>query len=142
MKLRGVIKGQTIELDIPTGLAEGQQVEVEIRVPDELVEAAAEKERAARRRYPTPEELEARIAADPEFEEIRMARKLRNEQEQRGGVYHGSIVVRMRAARAVAEDIAFEGWSTPEELEARFIAALQIENSRDNVQSQSEDRGL
>ena len=30
MKRRGVIKGQTIELDEPLGLPEGQQVEVEV----------------------------------------------------------------------------------------------------------------
>ena len=32
MKLRGTVKGQTIEFDEPLGLPEGQQVEVEVAV--------------------------------------------------------------------------------------------------------------
>lgn len=32
MKLRGTVKGQTIEFDAPLGLPEGQQVEVELVV--------------------------------------------------------------------------------------------------------------
>lgn len=125
MKTHGVIKGKTIELDRPTGFPDGQQVEVEIRLPAEAVEAAEARERATRPRYATREELEARIATDPEFEAIRMADKIRRGQEKKDGVYQGSIVARMRAARNVAEEIAFTGWSTAEELEAKFIAALQ-----------------
>ena len=32
MKRRGIVKGQTIELEEPLGLPEGQQVEVEVAV--------------------------------------------------------------------------------------------------------------
>lgn len=85
MKMRGMVIGQTIELEAPIGLPDGQQVEVEIRVPDKLVEPVAEKERASRRRYPKWEKLEARIATDPEFDDIREARQLREKLAKQWG---------------------------------------------------------
>ena len=98
MKLRGVVKGQTIELDAAIGLSEGQQVEVEIRTLDEPV---------------------------PDM--IRRADEIRQERKKSGSVYGDSLAVRMRAARDIADDIAFLDWSTPEELAAKIVAALTIE---------------
>ena len=125
MKTRGIIKGKTIELDTPAGLPDGQRVEVEIRTSAEPARPPGASERADRPRYPAREELGAGIAAAPDAEVIRAADKIRKGQEKKDGIYQGSIVARMRAARDVAEEIAFTGWSTAEELEARFIAALQ-----------------
>ena len=99
MKLCGVVKGQTIELDAATGLSEGQQVEVEIRTLDEPV---------------------------PDM--IRRADEIRQERKKSGSVYGDSLAVRMRAARDIADDIAFLDWSTPEELAAKIVAALTIED--------------
>lgn len=68
MKLRGVVKGTTIELDTDPELPDGQSVLVQLEItqtgfnPDPL---------------PEPE-LEDRIATDPAFEDIRQARALRN----------------------------------------------------------------
>jgi predicted DNA-binding antitoxin AbrB/MazE fold protein len=42
MKLRGEIKGQTIALDGPVDMPDGQRVEVEIRPVDDVIERARE----------------------------------------------------------------------------------------------------
>ena len=126
MKVRGVVKGQTIELATPAGLPEGEQVEVEIRVAGEVEKTADAKARPAPSVSLTREEPVAKIASDPKFEEMRKAREFREMIAAKSGVYHGSIAVRMRVAREVGEDIAFDGWDTPEELEDKFITALQV----------------
>ena len=101
MKLRGVVKGQTIVLDTLAGLPEGQQVEVELR---EIKES--------------PSDV------------IRRADEIRQERKKWGSVYGDSLAVRMRAARDIADDIAFLDWSAPEELAAKIVAALTIEDDR------------
>ena len=117
MKTRGVIKGKTIELDTPAGLPEGQRVEVEIRGIDE----------------PAPDVL-------------RRAKEIRQERKEWGSVYGDSFVVRMRAARDIAEDIACLDWSTPEELAAKIVAALTVEDGQVSEQraeqKRSDDSGL
>ena len=117
MKLRGVVKGQTIELETPAGLPEGQQVEVEIRGINES-------------------------ASDV----IRRADEIRQERKKWGSVYGDSLAVRMRAARDIADDIAFLDWSTPEELAAKIVAALTMEDDYVSepgpVKSQSQDRSV
>ena len=67
MKLRGVVRGQTIELETSTGLPDGQcvQVELEIAASQTTAETKAD------------QDLETRIATDPAFEDIRQARALR-----------------------------------------------------------------
>ena len=42
MKLHGSIKGQTIVLDGPVGLADGQRVEIDICLVDDVIERAKE----------------------------------------------------------------------------------------------------
>lgn len=42
MKLRGEIKGQTIVLDKPVDLADGQRVEIDIQPVDDVIESAKE----------------------------------------------------------------------------------------------------
>ena len=117
MKLRGVIKGQTIVLETPPELPEDQQVEVEIRGIDE----------------PVPDVL-------------RRANEIKQERKKRGSVYGDSLAVRMRAARDIADDIAFLDWSTPEELAAKIVATLTIEDDQVSEpraeQNRSEDSGL
>ena len=85
MKVRGVVKGQTIELETPAGLPEGQQVEVEICVAAKAAQTEDAKERPAPYAPLTPEELDAKIASDPKFEEMRKAREFRNKLEKQWG---------------------------------------------------------
>ena len=67
MRLNGVVKGKTIELDTDPELPEGQQVMVELEIP--TVELRAN---------PSYDlDLENRIATDPAFANIRQARELR-----------------------------------------------------------------
>ena len=67
MKLHGIVRGQTIELDVSTGLPDGQRVRVEL-------ETAAIPDTAETKRDP---DLETRIATEPAFQNIREARALR-----------------------------------------------------------------
>ena len=83
MKIRGTIKGQTIELDSPSGLPTDQRVEIEVRPVQDGVQADDQKsnvpESAKGRKRITrfsdlgisAEELDARIATEPQFEVIR-----------------------------------------------------------------------
>ena len=67
MKLHGVVKGRTIELESNPELPEGQQVLVELEIPT-----------AESNGDPLSDlELEHRIATDPDFADIRQARELR-----------------------------------------------------------------
>ena len=75
MRLNGVVKGKTIELDTDPELPEGQQVRVELEIP--TVEL---------RDNPSSDlELENRIATDPDFAGIRQARDLRDRISARLG---------------------------------------------------------
>ncbi len=98
MKIRGTIKGQTIELDSPSGLPTDQRVEIEVRPVQDGAEADDEKLNLpdsvkGRRRITrfsdlgiSVEELEARIATEPQFEFIRQADEHRKKLEKlRGG---------------------------------------------------------
>ncbi len=75
MRLNGVVKGRTIELETDPELPEGQPVLVELAIP--TVELDAD---------PLSDlELEHRIAADPAFASIRQARALREKIAARLG---------------------------------------------------------
>ena len=67
MKLHGVVKGSTIELESDPELPDGQRVVVELEIPRAGIYA----------RPLSDGELENRIATDPAFEDIRQARALR-----------------------------------------------------------------
>ena len=67
MKLHGVVRGTTIELEANPELPDGQRVLVELEIP--ITESNTE---------PISElDLESRIASDPDFASIRQARSLR-----------------------------------------------------------------
>lgn len=67
MRLNGVVKGKTIELDTDPELPEGQPVLVELEIPTGELHA-----------NPLSDlDLENRIATDPAFANIRQARELR-----------------------------------------------------------------
>lgn len=67
MRLNGVVKGKTIELETDPELPEGQPVLVELEIPT-----------AESHGGPLSDlELEHRIATDPYFADIRQARELR-----------------------------------------------------------------
>ena len=105
MKIRGTITGRTIFLDTLPDLAMDQRVEVDIKpvadrseiVETELDEDSTREPAQKRKRVTTlsdilsnmgisREELDARIATEPQFEFIREARKHRKELEKlRGG---------------------------------------------------------
>ena len=84
VKARGVVKGNTITFDEYIDLPEGQQVEVEIH-PVAAESEAAVGESAVGRAYPMPPELEARIATEPQFENLRRVDKIREELARRWG---------------------------------------------------------
>lgn len=67
MRLHGVVKGKTIELETDPELPEGQPVLVELEIPTAELHANPLSDR----------ELENRIATDPAFADIRHARELR-----------------------------------------------------------------
>ncbi len=67
MKLHGVVKGRTIELESNPELPEGQPVLVELEIPTAESHAGPLSDL----------ELEHRIATDPYFADIRQARELR-----------------------------------------------------------------
>lgn len=48
MKTRGIVKGQTIELDEATGLTDGERVEVHVRVVGEKAQASDKTKRNAK----------------------------------------------------------------------------------------------
>ena len=78
MRLRGVVKGQTILLDTTAGLSEGQQVELEVRPVGEAVEPPASRENTPWRFRDSGEHsLELRIATEPQFENVRRVDRLR-----------------------------------------------------------------
>ena len=106
MKTRGIIKGQTIQFDHPIDLPEGQAVEVEIQPVVPVADLAAATSsyydfpsglrllhsgpgeppwtnpdnplmKALNMSAEEKAELEARIATEPEFENIREADRLR-----------------------------------------------------------------
>ncbi len=105
MKIRGTIRGQTILLDTLPGFGMDQRVEVDITPVEDVTETVkARKDEADtpesnqnRKRVTTlsdilsrmgisREELDARIATEPQFESIRRADKLREKREKlRGG---------------------------------------------------------
>ena len=67
MRLNGVVKGKTIELEADPELPEGQPVLVELEIPTAELHA-----------NPLSDlDLENRIATDPAFADICQARKLR-----------------------------------------------------------------
>ena len=84
MKVRGTVKGNTIAFDDCIDLPEGQQVEVEISPVAAEIEGTAG-ESPVSRAYPMPPELEARIATEPQFENLRRADKIREELARRWG---------------------------------------------------------
>ncbi len=67
MKLHGIVKGLTIELEGDPDLPDGQRVLVELEIPKAGINAKPLSDR----------ELENRIAKDLAFEDIRQARALR-----------------------------------------------------------------
>lgn len=67
MKLHGIVKGSTIELEGDPDLPDGQRVLVELEIPKAGIDAKPLSDR----------ELENRIATDLAFEDIRQARALR-----------------------------------------------------------------
>ena len=101
MKIRGRIWGQTILLDTLPGLRMDQRVEVDITPVEDMTETAeakldksgtsgpSQKRKRVTRRSDlgvSPEELEARIATEPQFEFIRQADEHRKKMEKlRGG---------------------------------------------------------
>ena len=68
MKLHGVVKGSTIELEGDPELPDGQRVLVELEIPKVGIDIKPLSDL----------ELENRIATDPAFEDIRQARALRD----------------------------------------------------------------
>ena len=80
MKVRGTVKGKGIAVDAPLNLPEGQQVEVEISPAAPAIEGTA-----TVRTYPMPPELEARIATEPQFENLRRADEIREKLAKRWG---------------------------------------------------------
>ena len=84
MKIHGTVKGNAITFDDCIDLPEGQQVEVEIRPAASEVEGTTT-EPSAVRTYPMPPELEARIATEPQFENLRRADKIREALAKRWG---------------------------------------------------------
>ena len=90
MKLKGVVKGQTIELDSDPELPDGQRVLVELAIP-------------ATEPIPQPSTdagLEFLIATDPGFESIRQVRSLREAIAIRLGGPLPSSVEAIRADRS------------------------------------------
>ena len=104
MKILGTIKGQTIELDGPSGLPTDQRVEIEIRPVEGATDAARTKleetdasgSAQKRKRVTTlsdllskmgvtREELDARIETEPQFEFIRRADEHRKKMDKRRG---------------------------------------------------------
>ena len=81
MKVRGTVKGNTIAIDGYLDLPESQQVEVEISPAAPASEGTA----AVVRTYPMPPELEARIATEPQFENLRQADEIREKLAKRWG---------------------------------------------------------
>lgn len=75
MRLNGVVKGRTIELDTDPELPEGQPVLVELEIPTVELDADSLSDL----------ELENRIASDPAFANIRQARALREKIAARLG---------------------------------------------------------
>ena len=80
MKVRGTVNGNTITIDGYIDLPEGQQVEVGISPAAPAIEGTA-----AVRTYPMPPELEARIATEPQFENLRRADEIREKLAKRWG---------------------------------------------------------
>ena len=93
MKLRGVVKGQTIVLDAPAGLPEGQQVEMDVHPVVGVVETSAHSENPPQTfREARQDELETRIAAEPQFENIRRVDQLREKiAKELGGELNLSV---------------------------------------------------
>ena len=88
MKVRGTVKGNTITFDDCIDLPEGQRVEVEVHLvtPEPAAEVeGTTTEPSDARTYPMPPELEARIATEPQFENLRRADKIREELAKRWG---------------------------------------------------------
>ncbi|MDE2788301.1 MAG: hypothetical protein OXL37_16800 [Chloroflexota bacterium] len=91
MRLNGVVKGKTIELETDPELPEGQPVLVELEIP--TVELDAD---------PLSDlELENRITSDPAFANIRQARELRERIAARleGNLLNSVDLVREDRAR-------------------------------------------
>ena len=102
MKIRGTIRGRSIFLDTLPGFGMDQRVEVDIMPVEDRTETTEVKLDEADAREPaqkrkrvttlsdllskmgmTREELDARIATEPQFEFIRQARKHRKKLEQK-----------------------------------------------------------
>ena len=75
MRMHGVVKGTTIELEDDPELPDGQRVVVELEIPTTGSHPGALSDR----------EFEDRIASDPDFEDIRQARALRDRIATRQG---------------------------------------------------------
>ena len=75
MKLRGVVKGKTIELEANPELPDGQSVLVELEIPTTEFKAVSL----------SSQELEDRITTDSAFETIRQTRMLRERITARRG---------------------------------------------------------
>ena len=67
MRLNGIVKGKTIELETDPALPEGQPVLVELEIPTAELHADPLSDL----------EIENRLATDPAFADIRQARDLR-----------------------------------------------------------------
>lgn len=88
MKANGAVQGQTIAIDTPINLPEGQRVEVDIQsvAPESETPARAGKSNEPVLRLDmTKDEIDAIIATDPRFEGIRRLDKMRARLLERWG---------------------------------------------------------
>ena len=91
MKLHGVVRGTTIELEADPELPDGQRVVVELEIA--MTEFNTDSISAR--------DLESRIASDPEFASIRQARSLREKIATRlsGNLLNSVELIREDRAR-------------------------------------------
>ena len=100
MKIRGTIRGRTIFLDTLPGLAANQRVDIDITPVEDTSEITESRSDKVDTREPdqkrkrgtrlsdldiSPEELDTRIATEPQFEFIRQADEHRRKMDKRRG---------------------------------------------------------
>ena len=91
MKLHGVVKGTTIELEDDPELPDGQRVVVELEIPTTVFDSGPLSDYG----------LENRVAAEPDFASIRRARLLRERIAARlgGNLLDSADLIREDRAR-------------------------------------------
>ena len=85
MRRRGVVRGQTIEIDGPVGLPEGQHVEMDVRPAGAVIGRDEQRADEHEKRFDAMGDLESRIAIEPQFEHIREADSIRKDLEKLWG---------------------------------------------------------